>query len=156
MYKPESRKITSLPTGFVWWRLMHQKIPCRQRLYDKRVKDVESPNCVICNNPEDNQHLFWECPSKRSVWNTIANRFISNPATLQFEHLTLPCPPTSIQLTNTTANIHTVLGCTLSAIWSAHFRLVFDDTPFNPNLTAAMATLAIRRVEAEESLDLVL
>ncbi|KAI9007035.1 hypothetical protein CLU79DRAFT_778974 [Phycomyces nitens] len=113
MYKPESRKISSLPTGFVWWRLIPQKIPCRQR-------------------------------------------FISNPATLQFEHLTLPCPPTSIQLTNTTANIHTVLGCTLSAIWSAHFRLVFDDTPFNPNLTAAMATLAIRRVEAEESLDLVL
>ncbi|KAI9007519.1 hypothetical protein CLU79DRAFT_778346 [Phycomyces nitens] len=125
MYKPESRNISSLPTGFVWWRLIHQKIPCRQRLYDRRVKDVDSPNCIICNNPEDDRHLFWECPSKRS-------------------------------LTNTTANVHTVLGCTLSAIWSAHFRLVFDEIPFNPNLTAAIATLAIRRVEAEGSLDLIL
>ncbi|KAI9030658.1 hypothetical protein CLU79DRAFT_694805, partial [Phycomyces nitens] len=112
--------------------------------------------CIICNNPEDDRHLFWECPSKRSVWNIIANRFISSPATLDFEQLCMPCPPSSIQLTNTTANVHTVLGRTLSAIWSAHFRLVFDEIPFNPNLTAAMATLAIRRVEAEGSLDLIL
>ncbi|OAD80878.1 hypothetical protein PHYBLDRAFT_138431 [Phycomyces blakesleeanus NRRL 1555(-)] len=47
------------PNGFtIWWRLIHQKISCRQRLYDRRVKDVDSSNCIICNNPEDYWHLF--------------------------------------------------------------------------------------------------
>ncbi|OAD72365.1 hypothetical protein PHYBLDRAFT_65589 [Phycomyces blakesleeanus NRRL 1555(-)] len=81
-----------------------------------------------------------------AIWNTCRLKFLgASQKTVLF----LSTPSVNQPLYNRDLNyrsfndIHMIIGCTLSVIWSAHFRLVFDNLVFVPNPIAALATLHI-------------
>ncbi|KAI9027377.1 hypothetical protein CLU79DRAFT_833294 [Phycomyces nitens] len=131
---------------------MHGKVPSRQQLFSHNITNVDDPQCVLCGELEDDEHLFWACVSKKPIWEQVTTRFLESPTSLTFDHLLLPSSLLSVEVSNTTAFSYIVLGCTLGAIWEAHFQYVFNDVPFVTNQIAAIATLNIRRLELEESL----
>ncbi|KAG1416867.1 hypothetical protein G6F58_005773 [Rhizopus delemar] len=46
---------------------------------------------------------------------------------------------------------HTIIACTIWAIWRCHWRFVFDGRTFWPDEAAARATRAIKRIHEESS-----
>ncbi|KAI9015694.1 hypothetical protein CLU79DRAFT_707419, partial [Phycomyces nitens] len=136
----------------IWWRLMHGKVPSRQRLFSHNVTDVDDPQCILCGELEDDEHLFWACPHKKLIWHQIATRFLEYSTSLTFDHLLLPSSPMSVEVKNTTVSAYSILGCTIGAIWEAHFQHIFHDVPFVTNRIADIATLNIRKIELEDSL----
>ncbi|OAD77236.1 hypothetical protein PHYBLDRAFT_165725 [Phycomyces blakesleeanus NRRL 1555(-)] len=72
---------------------------------------------------EDDEHLFQAYARKQPVWQQVATRFLITPTFLTFEDLLLPTSPLSVK-----------------------------DIPFVTSRIAAIATLNIRRLELEESI----
>ncbi|OAD66474.1 hypothetical protein PHYBLDRAFT_152550 [Phycomyces blakesleeanus NRRL 1555(-)] len=103
----------------IWWILMRHKIPCRQQLFEQNIEEISDPNYALL------------------------------PKSLTFSYLLQPSPPHSITVTNSAIDFYMIVECTLSAIWCAHFRFVLDDLEFVPNRVTALATLHIRKLEAE-------
>ena len=49
------------------WQLLHNALPLRDNLYRRGLQiDRVCPLCT--GDPENNDHLFWECPSTNQLW----------------------------------------------------------------------------------------
>ncbi|KAI9261572.1 hypothetical protein BDA99DRAFT_438986 [Phascolomyces articulosus] len=45
-----------------WWRILHKKISCKQRLNQLIPRIFTLLNCVFSNELDMIEHFFWECP----------------------------------------------------------------------------------------------
>lgn len=69
------------------FKLLHRTLFTNSRLL--KMKIVESGLCTFClANRETLEHLFWECPFSRFIWESLKNGFESN-LNIVF-HLTCP------------------------------------------------------------------
>ena len=50
--------------------VIHNIVPNRERLFMK-MNMVNSPNCLLCHEREDNVHLFMECILVREAWGWV-------------------------------------------------------------------------------------
>jgi exonuclease III len=51
----------------------------RNLTYGSRLKNMERQDenlCQYCNKKESIKHLYWECPTTKALWTTIAEKFI--------------------------------------------------------------------------------
>ena len=56
--------------------VIHNIVPNRERLFMK-MNMVNSPNCLLCHEREDNVHLFMECILVREAWGWVRLRLLS-------------------------------------------------------------------------------
>ncbi|KAG1328634.1 hypothetical protein G6F62_008060 [Rhizopus arrhizus] len=133
----------------VLWRFYHHKLPCRERLHRLIPDKFTDPLCIHCGGNDNDEHFLWQCPAKRTIWTTIASRFLQDPDSLRYDHLTL-AGSTSLSLKEgLRIDNLSVIACTVLSLWQLHWKHVFDDAPFWPDQVAARATLLIRRIHAE-------
>ncbi|XP_058784180.1 uncharacterized protein LOC131658948 [Vicia villosa] len=64
------------------WMLCHGQLPTKERLY--RFGMLDNKICSLCNQVEETvDHLFFECPATKRVWNAVL-------VWLNIQHLPLP------------------------------------------------------------------
>lgn len=51
------------------FRILHNILPCAKLAY--RWKIVDSPNCIVCHENEDYEHLFFHCKRVKYLWDVI-------------------------------------------------------------------------------------
>ena len=56
--------------------IIHNVVPNRERLFYK-MNMVDSPNCLLCGEKEDNTHVFTECLLVREAWGWLRLRLLS-------------------------------------------------------------------------------
>ncbi|KAG1136154.1 hypothetical protein G6F38_012271 [Rhizopus arrhizus] len=68
----------------ILWRIYHKRIPSRQRLYRLNPARFLAPTCLLCNQPESDEHFVWSCPLKQAAWQLISClTFPNQPIQLQ-------------------------------------------------------------------------
>ena len=70
-----ARKITMESKLQVFqFKILHRVLPTRELLAKQKV--VNTPFCLNCTNePETSEHLLFDCPSAKKIWETIRNIF---------------------------------------------------------------------------------
>jgi len=134
---------TSIPltARTVWFRSIHRKLPTKSILHHFIPQDHPSPHCTVCSTStvEDHTHFLFSCPLKLLVWREMYNSFISSAPitdTNLVQHLNdlLQCKSISVDrdasLPFPDLSLPQLFACTLVAIWQAHWRWIFDTTPF--------------------------
>ncbi|KAI8334890.1 hypothetical protein BD560DRAFT_302895, partial [Blakeslea trispora] len=125
-----------LPPGVFtpWWRLLHDCIANASKLHQWKIPWISSPLCQICQLlPETVFHFMVQCPSKWHFWCRV----------LQFGNLGHAFPTmTSVWVALTSlksesgemlpASTLCLLGTALSALWTHHYRCIFDNEFWNP------------------------
>lgn len=156
----------SIPTSArtVWYRAIHQKIPTRSLLHTLIPQDHPSPDCTICSSSstETISHFLFSCPPKFLVWREMFQTYI-HPSPLSdanllhsLQKLLICSPPpqdrdTSLPLTD--LSFHQLFAVTLVTIWQAHWRWIFDRTPFLSTSVTHRLTRSLNRLDAELNLD---
>ncbi|KAG1405993.1 hypothetical protein G6F60_003239 [Rhizopus arrhizus] len=136
----------------ILWRIYHKRIPTRQRLYRLNPARFLAPTCLLCNQPESDEHFVWSCPLKQAAWQLMSClTFPSRPIQLQ----DVMNPPT----TASTATAHqsnvdrmTVVACMMLSIWRIHWKVVFHDHRFYHGEIVARTRLMLRRIHRENML----
>jgi hypothetical protein len=135
----------------VLWRYYHRKLPTRQRLHQICPDRHLDPFCLLCGGVEDDEHFLWSCVHKKETWSRIVNRFLPPTARLTYDSLALGSSTDIQVLSGLRVDGHTIIACTVWAIWRCHWRFVFDGRTFWPDEAAARATQAIKRIHDENS-----
>ncbi|EPB84004.1 hypothetical protein HMPREF1544_09275 [Mucor circinelloides 1006PhL] len=149
----------------VWFRSIHHKLPTKAILHHCIPRDHPSPNCTLCSpsTAEDQHHFLFSCPLKFSVWKEMYYSFISTAPitdTILLQHLIdlLQCKSPSMDrdesLPFADLSLHQLFACTLLAIWQAHWRWIFDTTPFLLIPVRHCLTRFLTQLDAELHLDL--
>ncbi|KAG1451931.1 hypothetical protein G6F46_010113 [Rhizopus delemar] len=99
----------------IWYRLLHNKLPCRSNLY------WSSKICHICTAPEETaSHFLLECPRKLAIWSSLwVSQFEQPFSTYSLRCALFPlqfpmCRPTAIQEPSI------FFGSILLAVWRNH------------------------------------
>ncbi|ORE03289.1 hypothetical protein BCV72DRAFT_296443 [Rhizopus microsporus var. microsporus] len=125
-----------LPARNVWFRLIHGKLPAASNLH--KIIPSFSPFCRLCNRSSPSEtscHFLIDCRKKYLAWKLIWAHFFplspwSRHVLLQaILHLNFP-QQNSVQSLDSSS----IFGCSLLMIWKAHWRFIFDSTPFVPTL----------------------
>ena len=139
------RQLWSIPIPLtartVWFRSLHGKLPRKSILHHHIPHDHPSPYCTICSTStvEDHIHFLVSCPLKFPIWKEMYHSFISTAPitdTILLQHLIdlLQCKSLSMDrdepLPFADLSLNQLFACTLLAIWQAHWRWIFDTTPF--------------------------
>jgi hypothetical protein len=113
-----------------WWRLLLCKLPTRLNL--RHIND-EPPLCQLCRNDiEDDYHMVFDCPRKKSLWLVARN----------IAHIKVPMEDIwDILNFRTTTDDTTMLriGEILMVIWQLHWHCCIDNVQWN-------TTHALRRL----------
>lgn len=133
----------------VLWRYYHRKLPTRQRLHQICPDRHLDPFCLLCGGVEDDEHFLWSCVHKKETWSRTVNRFLQPTARLTYDSLALGSFTDIQVLSGLRVDGHTIIACTVWAIWRCHWRFVFDGRTFWPDEAAARATQAIKRIHDE-------
>lgn len=154
-----------LPARTVWYRAIYEKIPTRALLHLRIPDQHPSPLCTICSTSttEDITHFLFSCPSKLLVWRRIYLSYLfDSPSitTVELTHFfqqTLLCssPPLErdISLPFNELSISQIFATTLLTIWQAHWRWIFDRTPFFADTVQHRIARSLARLDAELNLD---
>lgn len=151
-----------------WYRIIHRKITTKQRLHQFQP-DIFTPYCQICRPrrysrhahslTETNQHFLFSCPKKILVWTTsVVNYIDPNLAHFSFLHYSdIIKLNSSISRTNNVPfqqlSLYQVFACILQEIWVAHYRVVFDNTPFIPLTVISHIHRSLTKLHHEETLN---
>ncbi|KAI8360749.1 hypothetical protein EDC96DRAFT_445189, partial [Choanephora cucurbitarum] len=126
----------------VWYRLLHNKVPCRSVLHRLIPSFFPSATCLLCGIEEDTlEHFLWLCPIKLTVWSFIWSLYFdasSSTEALSYAITSLKFPALTSHYANT--NSSSIFGSTLLSIWRAHWAFVFSDIPFNSHPIVAFAS----------------
>ncbi|ORX56713.1 hypothetical protein DM01DRAFT_1284732, partial [Hesseltinella vesiculosa] len=98
----------------IWWRLLHEKIPSRQRL---KSLGFPLPNdyCVVCHEvPESDAHFMTNCPPKKAIWTRVLPS--ARPEEI-WSNLTHPSVLES--------DMKILYAQVLSEVWSVHWGNIF-------------------------------
>ncbi|SAM00402.1 hypothetical protein, partial, partial [Absidia glauca] len=125
-----------------WWRLLLCKLPTRLNL--RHIND-EPPLCQLCRNDiEDDYHMVFDCPRKKSFWLVARN----------IAHIKVPMEDIwDILNFRTTTDDTTMLriGEILMVIWQLHWHCCIDNVQWN----TTHALRRLRRVHWLADLDVV-
>ncbi|KAK4516082.1 uncharacterized protein ATC70_011044 [Mucor velutinosus] len=130
-----------------WFRIFHEKVTTCQLLH-QRLRDSFTPYCPHCQSSsftsstviEDTEHFLFSCPQKLDVWRQTLSLYLSSRfAHVAYEeyiaiilHLRLDIDRSSHELFPA-LSVFQVFACIQQAIWSAHYRQVFQHIPFIPS-----------------------
>jgi len=124
-----------------WYRILLNKIATKELLH-LRMSDKFAPHCTICpsrtTNIETTTHFLFSCPIKYTVWSQALSTYIDpdlqSPTYEQFQELLLLRSPLTVSTSSPypTLTTYQVFSCILQAIWSCHYRSIFDSFHFEP------------------------
>ncbi|OAD73278.1 hypothetical protein PHYBLDRAFT_168632 [Phycomyces blakesleeanus NRRL 1555(-)] len=128
----------------VWWKMLWDRTPTRKRLNLFIPRRFPSSSCIFCQDAtEDQYHFFFGCSIKCQVWNVILSRFC--PA-WNLAEICLLLTRGSFPPRSSHQGLWILLSAvTAKAIWSAHWKFVFDDQPFLSGVVAQKASTVIEK-----------
>ncbi|KAF1802002.1 hypothetical protein FB192DRAFT_1325657 [Mucor lusitanicus] len=143
-----------------WYLILLNKISTKELLH-LRMSTKFEPYCTICpshNSIETTEHFLFACSLKFMIWSQALNTYI-DPHLLSptYEHFQdLLHLRSSLTVSPSTPHPHLttyqVFACILQAIWSCHYRSIFDSFPFDvPNVMTCIAK-AISTLASQDSL----
>jgi hypothetical protein len=129
-----------------WWRLLHDRIGHRARLFHWNPEVYPSPLCALCGEVESLSHLFVYCSWKAIFWREVI-QLLSFPDTLRdidsvWSGLVTLCDLEAVPLDN---DLLVLLGAGLSTLWRLHWNCVIHDESWS-------STHAINAFEQDHSL----
>ncbi|ORX49548.1 hypothetical protein DM01DRAFT_1291266 [Hesseltinella vesiculosa] len=155
--KWESFWRTSLPhsSRTVLFRFLTGKLTSRSLLFRIVPTLVSSPKCSICRyHDESSVHLLFACPFKMRVWRLAWQRHFATPfdsiQNVVSSFTSWSWPPLRPGTPSLSAPL--VLGTILAAIWSAHWRHVYDDIPFSVSNVLISVNKSIQLLRDESRL----
>jgi len=117
-------------------------IPHRRLLHRILPTVFESPLCPVCLSVEDSpSHLLFNCPSKERIWQGVIFEFLWPTTTIQDIQEALR----SLDFSNVWycqrkgIKPYRILIITLSQLWLAHMRYIYDNVPIDH--TAILASI---------------
>ncbi|OAD79907.1 hypothetical protein PHYBLDRAFT_74178 [Phycomyces blakesleeanus NRRL 1555(-)] len=124
--------------------MLWDRTPARKRLNLFIPRRFPSSSCIFCQDAtEDQYHFFFGCSIKRQVWNVILSRFC--PA-WNLAEICLLLTRGSFPPRSSHQGLWIILSAvTAKAIWSAHWKFVFDDQPFLSGVVAQKASTVIEK-----------
>lgn len=140
----------------VWFRLVHQRIPCLTILNRLIPSKYPSALCKHCSSaPDCPMHFFFLCPLKTPIWQSVLSRF--RPSF--YSHIDqLAKAVCSLQVLTDLAtqdgypiSIGSIIGCILQGIWVAHWAHVFSNAPFSTTQVVQQCCTLILRLQAENT-----
>jgi len=149
----------------VWFRGIHNKIPCRQLLHTIMPSVVDSSICSICSSStaEDTvSHFLFSCPLKLAVWRSVFNMYIADVSRLPSAEfvvlmqsiLLFSCPYLRVRTTLLPElSTHQIFACCLLCIWRSHWNFVFHSRPFQPGVIISSVSKLMYTLVAESDLD---
>jgi len=143
-----------LPARTIWYRILHRKIPTRSFLHNINPAQFPSPHCPRClahdtTAVESLSHFFFTCPCLLSVWITIFSSYVSPLITIPQLEVFLN---QLLLFQGSNTSLTPLFACGLQAIWSSHWRLIFDDKPFLPQAVGNTALKIHSKLQAELSI----
>ncbi|KAG1036549.1 hypothetical protein G6F43_013028 [Rhizopus delemar] len=136
----------------VLWRIYHKRIPSRERLYRFNPARFLAPTCLVCTQPESDEHFVWSCPLKQAAWNLLSwLTFPSQPIQLQ-DVMNPPTAASTATVHQSTVDRITVVACMMLSIWRVHWKVVFYDHLFYHGEVVARTGLMLRRIHRENML----
>jgi len=152
-----------------WFRILHEKVTTRQLLH-QRLRDSFTPYCPHCQSSsstiptiiEDTEHFLFSCPRKLDVWRQTLSLYIS-PRFSYFAyeeyiailHLRLDIDRSSHELFPA-LSVFQVFACIQQAIWSAHYRQVFQHVPFIPSTVIHSIHRTLLNLDSQLSFDTII
>ncbi|OAD65326.1 hypothetical protein PHYBLDRAFT_153570 [Phycomyces blakesleeanus NRRL 1555(-)] len=128
----------------VWCKMLWDRTPTRKRLNLFIPRRFLSSSCIFCQDAtEDQYHFFFGCSINQQVWNVILSHFCLawNLAEICLLLTRGSFPPRSSH-----QGLWIILSAvTAKAIWSAHWKFVFDDQPFLSGVVAQKASTVIEK-----------
>ncbi|KAG1153812.1 hypothetical protein G6F37_010016 [Rhizopus arrhizus] len=128
-----------------WYRLLHQKLPSAAVIH-KMIPDLCGSSCRLCASVdvmEDPEHFLFLCPKKLTIWRLIWRQFFGvmdvELSAIRKALYNLTFPRQKLRFIQN----DTIVGCTFLGIWKAHWRLTFDDVPFDSNIVHNQILLMI-------------
>ncbi|KAK4515528.1 uncharacterized protein ATC70_010478 [Mucor velutinosus] len=149
----------------VWYRAIYEKIPTRALLHLRIPDNHPSHRCIICpaSPTEDITHALFSCPPKLLVWRYMYHTYlsaspsISDVNLIHFLQQTLLCSSPLLDrdpsLSFNELSIPQLFATTLLTIWQAHWRWIFDRTPFIADTVQLRLARSLARLDAELNLD---
>ncbi|GAN06252.1 conserved hypothetical protein [Mucor ambiguus] len=113
----------------VIYRFITGCIPHHSRLHYMMPAVFESSLCTVCLScNEDASHLLFDCPSKEKVWQGVIFEFLWPTTSIaDIKEALLPLDFSDIWYCQVTGiSPYRILLITLSQIWLAHMRFIFD------------------------------
>ncbi|KAK4518783.1 uncharacterized protein ATC70_009006 [Mucor velutinosus] len=149
----------------VWYRAIYEKIPSRALLHLRIPEKHPSPLCTICSasTTEDITHTLFSCPPKLLVWRHMYHTYLSASSSISdvdlihfFQQILLCSSPyldRDLSLSFNDLSIPQLFATTLLTIWQAHWRWIFDRTPFIADTVQHRLARSLARLDAELKLD---
>ncbi|EIE77754.1 hypothetical protein RO3G_02458 [Rhizopus delemar RA 99-880] len=114
----------------IWYRLIHNKLPCRSNLY------LPSKLCPVCKNLEETpSHFLFDCPQKLAIWSLLWDSQFEQPFSKYSLRRALflldfpKCRPDTVHAPSV------FISTILLAIWRNHWAFIFDHRPFLTDVT---------------------
>ncbi|KAK4518737.1 uncharacterized protein ATC70_008959 [Mucor velutinosus] len=139
----------------VIYRFIAGCIPSRSRLHYMMPAFFESHNCPVCLSPNETaSHLLFDCPSKEKVWQGVIFEFLWPTTSITDIKEALLSLDFSDIWYSQVKGIHPyrILLITLSQIWLAHMRFVFDGTIFVPEAILVHIHSTVRQTVDEDQI----
>ncbi|EPB82313.1 hypothetical protein HMPREF1544_10953 [Mucor circinelloides 1006PhL] len=119
----------------VAYRFITGCIPHRSRLHRMMPAVFETHNCPVCLSPNASaSHLLFDCPSKEKVWQGVIFEFLWPTTSISdIKEALLSLDFSNIWYCQVKGiRPYRILIISLSHIWLAHMRFVFDNVPVIP------------------------
>ncbi|KAK4513850.1 uncharacterized protein ATC70_005856 [Mucor velutinosus] len=139
----------------VIYRLITGCIPSRSRLHYMMPGVFESHNCPVCLSPNETaSHLLFDCPPKEKVWQGVIFEFLWPTTSITDIKEALLSLDFSDIWYSQVKGIHPyiVLLITLSQIWLAHMRFVFDNIILVPEAILVNIRFTVRQTVDEDQI----
>ncbi|CEP09753.1 hypothetical protein [Parasitella parasitica] len=147
-----SLSLTTIQRNVIY-RLIAGCIPHRRLLHFIMPATYASPLCPVCLVTIDSaHHLLFDCPSKEQVWQGIIFEFLWPTTSLgDIKAALLSLDFSDIWYCQTTGiKPYRILLITLSQLWLAHMRFIFDHIPVNPSvILASIRSNVIHTIEED-------
>ncbi|KAG0777450.1 hypothetical protein G6F22_011865 [Rhizopus arrhizus] len=134
-----------------WYRLLHRKFPNAERL-QALVPNICDSHCRLCGDPstpENSDHFLFRCPSKLIIWRLLWKQFfgVHDVPLLDIANALykLIFPRQKLRLIQNDS----IIGCAFLGIWKAHWRFIFDNTPFDSMIIYQQITVLITSMRSD-------
>ncbi|KAI8647193.1 hypothetical protein BD408DRAFT_335284, partial [Parasitella parasitica] len=137
----------------VIYRLIAGSIPNRSFLHSIMPAVFDSPRCPICLTVNDStQHLFFHCPTNEKVWQGVIFEFLCPTTTISdIKEALLSLDFTDIWYCQLTGiKPYKILLISLSQLWLAHMRFIFNQTPMVPTTILASIRSSVHQAIGED------
>jgi hypothetical protein len=135
----------------VWYRIIYNKLSCRQNLHRLLPTSFTDLLCPLCSSAvEDPLHFVLTCHYKHPLWEYIWDAYFDQ----LFSQRAVKLAIFSLQLpkTNYAHRSHSsfqLIACAILSLWSAHWVFVFSETPFEFSVVLANVFKHLSKLQSE-------